>query len=300
MRLHDLGKGAAEGAKNLKTLNDEQLTDLHRVLNMIISDVDEICRKYGLTYILIGGTAIGALRHDGFIPWDDDIDIAMPRKDYNKFYKIINTKYKKKYRLTDAIHANNYGKVIPKLRLRGTVYKTFLDIDPTDVEINADVFVIENTANNYIFRKIQGVISMAFGFALACRRLYENRSFFSNVSSGFSFKLKSAIGWMLSFASLLKWAQWTEKWYAICKNNNSKLISVPSDGPHFFRGLREREKLCTVVEKNFEGRNVYLPSGYDEYLKSIYKEYMSIPPVEKRVRSFYSEIDFGKYKNGDC
>ncbi|MDE6501604.1 MAG: LicD family protein [Ruminococcus sp.] len=297
MRLHSLGKGNQNGNKNLKVIDDKQLENLHDVLYMIIKDVDTICRKNNLKYIVIGGTAIGALRHNGFIPWDDDIDIAMSRKDYNKFYKIINKKYSRKYCLTDAIHGNNYGKVIPKLRLKGTVYRTFLDIDPKDVEINADIFIIENTYNNYILRQIQGVVSMALGFALACRRVYEHKKFFDSISDSISFKIKSLIGFMLSFASLSKWAEWTEKWHAVCKDHNSDFISVPSDGPHFFRGLRRRENLCNVIEKDFEDMKVYLPQGYDEYLRSIYNDYMAMPSENKRVRSFCSNIDFGKYKS---
>lgn len=297
MRLHSLGKGSNKGNNKLKVIDDSLLGNLHDVLSVILTDVDTICRENNLRYILIGGTAIGALRHNGFIPWDDDIDLAMPRKDYDIFYKIIKEKYSQKYHLTDAIHGNNYGKVIPKLRLKGTVYRTFLDIDPKDVEINADVFIIENTYDNYFLRQIQGIISMALGFALACRRIYEHKKFFSSVSSGVAFQAKSAIGFLLSFASLTKWAEWTERWYAVCKNHNSEFISIPSDGPHFFKGLRKREDLCMLIEKDFEGRKLYLPKEYDEYLKSIYKNYMEIPAEDKRVRSFYSKLDFGKYKN---
>lgn len=296
MRLHALGKGAGNKDSRLQTIDDSQLGNLHDVLFEILTDIDDICRENNLRYILIGGTAIGALRHSGFIPWDDDIDIAMPRKDYNVFYEIIQKKYSQKYRLTDGIHGTNYGKVIPKLRLKGTVYRTFLDIDPEDVEINADVFIIENTCDNYIMRQLQGIISMGFGFALACRRIYEHKKFFSSVSGGIAFQVKSVLGFLLSFASLTKWAEWTEKWYAVCKNDGSRLISIPSDGPHFFKGLRKREDVCTCIEKDFEGRKLYLPKEYDAYLKSIYRDYMAVPPEDKRVRSFYSEIDFGKYE----
>lgn len=297
MRLHSIGKSAAKMKESdLKVLNSEQLDGIHKIMFDMLSDIDSVCRKYGLRYILIGGTAIGALRHKGFIPWDDDIDIAMPRKDYNRFYNIITKKYSYKYTLTDAIHKNNYGKVIPKLRLNGTVYRTFLDVDPKDAEINADVFVIENIFDNLILRQLHGVACLAMGFALSCRRIYESRSFFLKNSDDIEIRIRSFIGMFFSFASLSKWAEWTERCYSLCKNDDSEYISIPSDGPHYFRGLRKRGELCRLTEKEFEGKKFYLPVGYDKYLKSIYKDYMKIPSEENRVRSYYSELDLGKYQ----
>ena len=74
-----------------KIKNDirRELVDLHKVLLLMLDDLIEICKRNNLHFILIGGSAIGALRDKGFIPWDDDIDIAMPRRDFEKLYKII-------------------------------------------------------------------------------------------------------------------------------------------------------------------------------------------------------------------
>ena len=85
-------KGSIVDRENGKVLSQEQIKEIQRVLLMVLEDIDAICREYGLKYSLIGGTAIGCMRHKGFIPWDDDVDIAMTRKDYEIFRVVINNK----------------------------------------------------------------------------------------------------------------------------------------------------------------------------------------------------------------
>ena len=142
-------KGSIVDRENGKVLSQEQIKEIQRVLLMVLEDIDAICREYGLKYSLIGGTAIGCMRHKGFIPWDDDVDIAMTRKDYEIFRVVINNKCSEKYSLTDARRENNYGKNIPKLRLKQTEYSTLLKVNPLDKEITS--LYAEDGAVNVIF-----------------------------------------------------------------------------------------------------------------------------------------------------
>lgn len=294
MRLHDVSKGASNS--EVPILSEGQLKKLQKVLLHILDDIDSICDKHNLKYILIGGSAIGAMRHKGFIPWDDDIDIAMTRKDYNELMKIIRSKYSDKYSVSDARDDKNYGRIIPKIRLKGTAYRTILEHDLEDCGIRIDIFLIENVYNNFLLRNLQGIGCLFFGFALSCRRLYSFKNEFKNIATGFSFQIKKIIGFIFSFASLNTWARWTDKWYSICKNNNSQYVSVPTDGAHFFGELTKRNNLCDRKEIIFEGKKRYVPSSVDSYLTRIYGNYMKIPPVEKQLRSKYLEYDLGKYE----
>ena len=79
-----------------KKIDDEVLKKLHEVEMEILDEIDRICIENGLNYFLMGGSMLGAVRHKGFIPWDDDIDIAMPRKDYDKFIKICQNQIRPK------------------------------------------------------------------------------------------------------------------------------------------------------------------------------------------------------------
>lgn len=293
MELHNAAKQA--GDSGLQVLTEEQLQGLQKVLLHIFDDVLTICREHDLRYILIGGTAIGALRHKGFIPWDDDIDIAMPRADFEKFSAIVREAYGEKYSMLHPQDEQNYGRVIPKIRLRGTEYRTILERDLDECGIFIDIFPMENVSDNGLLRTLQGVMSMGFGFALACRRIYKGRREFRKMLGGAGFYLKCAIGFCLSFASIEKWAKWTDYWYSICKNDNSRWVSLPTDERHYFGELNLRENLCQTREGVFEGRSVTLPADADNYLRDIYGDYMVIPPVDKQVRNRYLACDLGAY-----
>lgn len=288
-------KGNVTDQDSGKVLTMDQVREIQRVLLMMLEDIDVLCRKNDLHYILIGGTAIGCVRHKGFIPWDDDVDIAMLRKDYEKFLQLINEAYPDKYRLTDAIRENNYGKNIPKLRLNGTTYKTLLKVNPEDQEITVDIFIIENVSNNIILKYLHGFLCLIMGYFLSCRRLADKESLFKEIYKEKDFKGKVTIGKLLSFASLNKWAHWNEFFYSMCRNENSKYVTVPTDRRHFLGEIFPRGIMCETIDADYEGRSFKIPKAFDYYLSQRYGKYMEIPPKEKQVLSMYSKLDFGPY-----
>ena len=89
MRLQDIAKHGGDDSVGLKVLSEEQLQNLHQVLLEIMDDILAVCKEHNLKFILIGGSAIGALRSGGIIPWDDDIDVHMEPSDYLKFLDLI-------------------------------------------------------------------------------------------------------------------------------------------------------------------------------------------------------------------
>lgn len=299
MRLQDIAKGG--GDSRLTVLSEEELKSLHAVLLEILDDIHSICSENGLRYVLIGGSAIGALRSGGIIPWDDDIDIAMPRADFEKFTAIVRECWNEKYSMLHPQDPDNFGRVIPKIRLRGTEYRTILEQDLTDCGVFIDIYTIENVPDNALARTLQGVMAMGMGLCLSCRRLYKGRKWFRQFGGGLSFKVKCALGFCLSFASYETWARWTDYWHSCCKNESSKLVSIPADVRHFFGELNPRDVLCSPVAVPFEGRTSYVPNEADGYLRAIYGDYMQIPPVEKQERNCYLKFDLGdrRRKGGD-
>ena len=293
MRLQDIAKGGGDEGSRLTVLSEEELKELHAVLLEILDDIHSICTANGLRYVLIGGSAIGALRSGGIIPWDDDIDIAMPRADFEKFTSLVRQQWNEKYSMLHPQDPDNFGRVIPKIRLRGTEYRTILEQDLTDCGVFIDIYTIENVPNNAIARVFQGIMAMGMGFALSCRRLYRGRKWFRQFGGGLSFKVKCAIGFCLSFASYERWARWTDYWHSCCKDETSKLVSIPADVRHYFGELNPRQMLCRPVAVPFEGRTSFVPSEADSYLRAIYGDYMQIPPVEKQERNCYLKFDLG-------
>ena len=173
MELHQAAKKS--GNSGLNVLSQQQLKGLQSVLLQIFDDVLTICREENLNYILIGGTAIGAMRHQGFIPWDDDMDIAMPRADFEKFCNAVRTRHGDKYTMLHPQDQENYGRIIPKIRLRGTQYRTFLEWDLDECGVFIDIFPIENVPDNGFLRACHGTVAMFLGFCLACRRMFRGR-----------------------------------------------------------------------------------------------------------------------------
>lgn len=293
MRLHDVAKQAA--GQGLQVLSEEQCQKLHVVLLEMLDDILATCRENNLKFILIGGTAIGALRHGGFIPWDDDIDIAMPRADLDKFTVIVREKWSGKYTMLHPQDRENFGRVIPKIRRNGTEYRTILERDLTKCGVSIDIYPIENVYDSQLKLKFQGFMAMLLGFCLSCRRLYMGRSWAKEISGGLSFKVKCALGFLLSFASYEVWARWADNWHSRCKDETTRRVCVPTDGRHFFGEIFDREFLCDVKEIEFEGRTCWVPKAVDPYLRGIYGEYMTVPPKEKQVRNCYLSYDLGEY-----
>lgn len=288
MRLQDIAK---QGDNGTAVLSIEQLQQLHQVLLEILDDVIQICKDHDLRFILIGGSAIGALRSGGIIPWDDDIDIAMPRKDFETLCAVVRQTYPEKYVMLHPQDQDNFGRVIPKIRLRDTCYRTILEQDLPDCGVFIDIYTIENIPNNALPRYFQGFMSMALGFCLACRRLYKGRKFFRRYMTGVGFAVKCAFGFCLSFASYETWARWLDYWHSHCKDEQSEYVSIPADCRHYFGELNRRELLCDVVPVMFEGRTCFVPRDADGYLRPIYGDYMQVPPPEKQERNCYLEFD---------
>lgn len=228
--------------------------------------------------------------------WDDDIDIAMPRRDFEKLYKIIKKQYSFKYSMLHPQDKENYGRILPKIRLKGTGYKTILEYDLNESGIFIDIYTIENIPDSKMKKWGQGIICMFMGFALSCRRMAKGYKIFKNYQNGISFKVKALIGCILSFGSIEKWAIWTDYWYSWCKDENSKYVGIPADDFHYFGEIYKRSEFCNYKEIKFEGRNCLIPSNYDAYLKRRYGEYMTPPDIDHHDRNCYLVYNLGKYE----
>ena len=126
----------------------ETLDKLHKVELSILDDFVKVCEKNDLTYFLIGGSLLGAVRHKGFIPWDDDIDIGMPRKDYDKFIEIGQKELGDKYYVDCFERNKDFYLPFVKIKLNGTVFdEEVAKCYPHHKGIFIDIFAFENVKN---------------------------------------------------------------------------------------------------------------------------------------------------------
>ena len=117
------------------TLSDKDVHDVQKLLLLIMDDIHDVCTENNLRYVITGGCAIGAVRHKGFIPWDDDIDICLLRKDYDRLPELINKAYPGKYTVQNINTSPDYDLNFMKIRLNGTRFVEPADNDKRECRI---------------------------------------------------------------------------------------------------------------------------------------------------------------------
>lgn len=280
----------------MDTINSKELQKLE--LNMLV-DVANFCDKHGIRYYLCGGTLLGALRYKGFIPWDDDIDIIMPRPDYERFfneYKSIHSYY-----IADSIINNPYHWLGPgKIFDKRTVLQNFNEKFVSHVWI--DIFPTDGVPRNKLIRFFHFWHTRLINYVyLSTVTTYSgSKHFVDKVDQSQFANLKQKIRtvgkyiFMILFGHIkpsivLKYMDNQIKRYPI---ENADEIASQVSCQYFMREIVNRDNFLKQISFNFEGHKFWGPKGYDEYLGHLYGlNYMEPPPIEKRI----SRHDFIAY-----
>lgn len=285
-------------------LDDEELDCLKKILLEMLEDIRKVLDSHSLCYTLSGGSVLGAVRHKGFIPWDDDIDINMPRQDYQKLLDIFDRELGEKYLLCSPERTHNHGMLNAQIKKKGTKYRSFNELSKEDKDcgICIDIFVIENTFNNPILRKIHGAVCMGAGYISTCRKTYVDMPYLEEYlekgsAADKAFRKKARIGRFFSWLSLDRVTRMARNCYALCRNNQSDYVTIPSGRGHFFKEMHARRVLCKTKKAVFEHMTVYIPYGSEAYLTALYgADYMKLPPADKREQHPLMEFDAGVNK----
>lgn len=289
--------------KNLKfsdskfiKLEGEILLKYQEYLIKIMEDIVTVCEEEGLYYSLSGGSALGAYRHKGFIPWDDDMDIFMLGSEREIFFHKFNQKFSDKYWIHNS-HTPNYGMPIGRIRQKGTVFRGREDVGVEECGFFIDIFWLENVPNSKILRQIHSFLCMGIGLLLSCRNFYKNRELMLEIMKKqkevrLVFGIKLVLGFLTSFISLKQFTRLTERIYSLCKNNESKYLSVPSGRKHYFGEMFLRDDMQLTRKLNFQGHEWNVPNNVENYLTVMYGDYMKIPAVEDRESHIILEISF--------
>ncbi len=259
--------------------------ELKEVLLDALVHFADFCDANDLRYYLCGGTLLGAIRHRGFIPWDDDIDVIMPRPDYERFMEI--TKGGMTDRYSAQSHTHNPKHVYPFIKVydRKTVliedrYATtadsgvFIDVFPLDGIPESDSLFRKRLARIKFWRKID---------TYAGTSTIASKNALRTVTRAVLVGLGKTIGTRFINGKIDRIAR-------ACSLESSKFCGVLVWG----YGAREKMVSSTFLPRTrvvFEGHEFYTTNGYDEYLRGLYGDYMTLPPEEKRV----SHHDFRAY-----
>lgn len=259
----------------------------------VIKEVDRICRKHGIHYLLDAGTLIGAVRHQGFIPWDDDVDFAFLREEYEKFIKVAAQELPEGMHLwfpADFAEAEVFYDFTPKIIYENS-RKRLPDADTAyyKEELNhicVDLFILDEISENPFAGKMQILLNkMIYGMAMGHRRKldFSKYSFLQKLQVG----LLAGIGSSIDMKTLCRW----ERRAALRQTKGkSRLLYYSNYQPDYVHMIIPREGSEQVIEVPFEGMQVMIPSGYDKVLTVVYGDYMTLPPEEKR-RPTHGELE---------
>lgn len=279
-------------------IEDETLQKCQKVILGIVEDVIRVCEKEGIWYALGGGTALGAVRHRGFIPWDDDADLNILGKDFERLGEAIVKEYGSKYVFLNY-KVSDYGLAMGKIMLTDGIYRDRASADSKNCGFFVDLFPIENVPDNKLLRKLHGTLCMGVGLCLSCRKFYHSRAFMNEVAKTNPqlktvIRMKIVIGWLLSLISLSGWATIADKIYGLCKNENTAYVTIPSSRKHYFEGMARREMLTVTAPAEFEGRMWAVAADRDGYLKRLYGPDYMTPPKGQPEHHMLMELQFPK------
>lgn len=272
-------------------MNNNDLVVWKQKLLKILSFIIEICEENNLSYFLCGGTALGAVRHGGFIPWDDDIDIFMPRPDYNKFQEIMADLNDPDYEFISYATNNLYIQPMGKVSDRHT---TLLELDSQNyVEgLYVDVFPLDGCSDSFeVFKK-----DMSDYRHLYLKMQVLNEPLNKRVIRSLWRMFKAHNYYFVRYLPyyfirpLLNRKKITEDMNRIEEAHpytNSNHVACYS-GSYKDKEYFEKDWFGDGCEMKFEDVNVLMPSNYDAYLKKIYGDYMKLPPIEKRVSHHFA------------
>lgn len=274
----------------LKKLTPEEIKILQESILDIYRDILDVCEKYNFKVMMVAGSAIGAVRHKGFIPWDDDMDMLISRESYYPFLESFCKEFGNKYYITSPYSITQFNASCIHIIRKDFSLISIFDLSkiyPNGVSI--DICAYENVPNNFLLRIIHGSISNILFFLTNTKRMYLCRSKYSD--KFFSLTIKSKImyysrlclGRILCFISYSSLCRYLDKWNSLYRDKRGKNVTIPTGYLHYFGEMVSSDVFDPVQEARFENLRAFLPNRVDVYLKNRYgDDYMIIPPKEKQ------------------
>ena len=264
---------------------EQNIKKLHSTILICVDEVIRICNKHDIPYFIYAGSLLGAVRHKGFIPWDDDFDFAMKRFDYEQFCKVCKNEINsQRFILQTEVSEEYYAFSFAKLRLCGTkLIEPFSEgVDISD-GIFVDIFPMDNLPNNKLVRKAFMILSHVIKNMIWIKCGYGVYTH----SSKLSYKILKILGRPLSLKTLKK-----HRHSLITKYNLQQTKECfNSDWPKY---VIQNEFFKERDTYEFEGRKLDSFKYSDLFLTSIYGDYMTPPPEDER-RWHNEGFDLGIY-----
>lgn len=247
---------------------------------------DRFCTEHGLTYFLCGGCCIGSIRNQGFVPWDDDVDVFMPREDYETLKRLWkNTpEYSIQYTTKDFLTQNQFLTICANQTTFIKTYQKSLDINHG---LMLDVLPLDGCPRGWR-RKVQKFNALLYSLFIV-GKAPENHGKLVYLGGRVLLGVIRPRMWRYAV-----W-RWCEKQMTRYPIEQCDFITELCSGPHYMQNEYPKEFFEKAVRVPFEGYNLPVPVGYDGYLRMAFGDYLQLPPKEKQV--CHHEFEFMDMNN---
>lgn len=255
-------------------ISEKELEQLHLIQQELIQELDRICKKYGIHYNMVGGTMLGAIRHKGYIPWDDDADIGFLRDEYEKFRRVCKTELNhEKYYMQDLRDTEGYRWGYGKLRRKDTKFvRLNQEFMPYEQGVSIDLMPFDNVPDSWIMRRLH------FGCCFLYRKV-----FWSKVGSRTEKNLFMRIAYKGMSMIPMKWLiKSYQKFIDSGRKRKTGLVRILTFPTP--KGIYGYDRKWYTQLNLYQFGRLMLPGArdYDGYLRVKYGDYMQMPPPEKR------------------
>lgn len=262
---------------------NEELEQIKRIELDILLEIDRVCKENNIEYFLIGGTALGAIRHSGFIPWDDDIDIGMTRENYNRFNNIISKKISNQY-FVQTPYSDKYSPFLyTKVRKNNTEFVEWCNRNSKMHKgIYIDVFPYDNIPDDEILRKKQFKIIQILNRIYVFKQSSDMTKRPLTKGDYLKYICRKIINILLKFIPRIFIIKKIEKEITKYSNDNTEKKACLFF-PKYMVEYMDSNTLNPLKNILFEQYTFPCPNDLDTYLTNHYGDYMKLPPVEDRV-----------------
>lgn len=287
---------ACRTSGDVHELTSDELKRLQSHLLKMYKELESLCVKHNLTVMLAYGSVLGSVRHGGFIPWDDDFDVFMPRKDY----ELLINKYSEELPEHLKIFApNSRSKAIYRFAKLVDVNTRFISVTSEDRNdpsqgIFLDIFPLEYVSNKQWRNRIKRIVSLALMYIGTSVGQYRGKNkryrnlMCQSLAGKMNYWIRQTIGLFFSFKNYQQWMNIIDK-YCRCDKESDYMGEVLCSSR--WKPL-PKDVFLPVSEGSFEGTRVFLPHNSIAHLEAEYGNWQRIPPPEERWQHFIRKIVF--------
>ncbi len=265
-----------------------KLNALRAIEKDMLREIDRICRAHDIKYFISYGTMLGAVRHGGFIPWDDDVDVAMLRAEFEKFRQIAPKELNSRFSYESHVNGNGYHYFYDRITAKDTYFASkYSDGYEMPKGISVDIFVVDSVPAD-------PKAAYRFWKSLMRRRMLMNVRWKNTARRGKAYLLSKLLLPILRLRSMDGYSKGYEKAVRKYEHRDTGWV-MPASSDHKYRGTFPIETFDQVIPYRFDDVDTFIPVGYEDFLKAWYTDsYMDMLPLsEQNPFHDYYRLDVG-------